>query len=173
MAARQLTLVVRGDFNPIWFIAESVIMASTRVLKGAVHNFLGTYTSRYTDFEGYWLFGLIVVDLDEFRIDLLAPFVNSNNAVYDAAVQIAVARFNDQVQKAGVAYAQIRDAFLIIQRLTGTSMCCVNGHPRTGSNLKFSVVATIADGTQYSHQITVVVAPHDSEIEQQSGRMND
>jgi len=31
----------------------------TAVLK----NFLGTYTSRYSDFQGYWLFGFLVPGL--------------------------------------------------------------------------------------------------------------
>ncbi len=34
-----------------------------RIIKAVLDNFLGTYTSRYSDFHGYWLFGFLVKDL--------------------------------------------------------------------------------------------------------------
>ena len=48
-----------------------------RIIKGVLHNFIGTYTSRYSDYDGYWLFGMVVRDVAELRIDLLYPNVNA------------------------------------------------------------------------------------------------
>ena len=47
-------------------------MTSRRVIPGVLHNFLGTFTSRYSDFNGYWIFGFLVEKMDSVRIDLLA-----------------------------------------------------------------------------------------------------
>jgi hypothetical protein len=44
-----------------------------RNLIGALHNFLATFTSGYSDYDGYWLFGFLLKDADELRIDLLNP----------------------------------------------------------------------------------------------------
>ena len=51
-------------------------MASRRVIKGVLGNFLGTYVSRYSDYDGYWLFGFLVGDLGELRINLLGQSVS-------------------------------------------------------------------------------------------------
>lgn len=145
-------------------------MASRRVLRGIVGNFLGTYISRYTDHEGYWLFGFIIADLGEWQIDMLAPIDKSFRPPFDAAAQIAVSKFKDQVQKAGLAFNLIKDARLTIRRLIGSSNCCVNGRPKIGYNLKFAVRATLDNGLAYDHELTITVAPHDRNIEHQSGR---
>jgi hypothetical protein len=47
------------------------MMKPRRIIKGVLHNFLGTYTSRYSDYDGYWLFGMLVRDVEELSIDLL------------------------------------------------------------------------------------------------------
>jgi hypothetical protein len=147
-------------------------MASRRIFRGVVGNFLGTYVSRYTDYCGYWLFGFIVADLEEMQIDLLAPITKPVATAHDAAAQIAVSRFEDQVQKGSLAYIHIKEASLTIQRLSGSSRCCVNGRPTIGYNVKFSVRATIDNGRTYCHEMTITVAPHDAKSEGQSGRYN-
>ncbi len=48
-------------------------MACRNAIRGALNGFLGTYTSRYSDFGGYWLFGLVANELRQLQIDLLAP----------------------------------------------------------------------------------------------------
>ena len=73
-----------------------------RAILGVLGNFLGTYTSRYSDYEGYWLFGFLVTDIGELRIDLLAPSAGESDAPLGVAVRSAAAQFADQVQKAGL-----------------------------------------------------------------------
>ncbi len=36
-------------------------MATRRAINGVLGNFLGTYVSRYSDYDSYWLFGFIWV----------------------------------------------------------------------------------------------------------------
>ena len=40
-------------------------MATRRVIKSVLSNFLGTYVSRYSEYDGYLLFGFLVADFDE------------------------------------------------------------------------------------------------------------
>ena len=44
-------------------------MATADVIKSVLRNFLETFASRYTDYDGYWLFGFLVEhDLNELGI---------------------------------------------------------------------------------------------------------
>ena len=52
-------------------------MTSRRVIPGVLHNFLGTFTSRYSDFDGYWVFGFLIESMDRVRIDLLSEAAKS------------------------------------------------------------------------------------------------
>ena len=46
-------------------------MASRSVIKSVLWNFLGTYMSRYSDYDGYWLFGFLIEDMGELEINIL------------------------------------------------------------------------------------------------------
>ena len=43
-----------------------VSMPRRRTIKGVLDNFLGTYTSRYSDYDGYWLFGMVVGEVTDY-----------------------------------------------------------------------------------------------------------
>jgi hypothetical protein len=145
-------------------------MVTRRAIRGVLGNFLGTYVSRYSEYEGYWLFGFLAGDLGELRIDLLAPTVNQPDTPLDLAVRSAAAKFMEQVEKASLAPSQIRDAWLTIRRLPRSVEGSVNGHPCAGNNLSFVAVATMDSGRRYEREQFVFVAPHDAEIEVRSAR---
>ena len=90
-------------------------MASRRVIKGVLGNFLGTYVSRYSDYDGYLLFGFLVGELGELRINLLGQSVSDPDSPRGVAVLSAVARFEDQRRKGGLAASRIREASLTMQ----------------------------------------------------------
>jgi len=96
-------------------------MASRRVIKAVLGNFLGTYISRYSDFDGYWLFGFLVESPDDIRVDVLQEnHVTCSGSPSDLATTLAVAKFDDQRPKAGLAPSQVRSAWLTIRRMPGT-----------------------------------------------------
>ena len=75
-------------------------MATRRAFKGVLRNFLATYTSRYSDYDGYWVFGLIEGHLDGLQIDLRG----STEALQgmpqlSEAVRIARQKFAEQLGK--------------------------------------------------------------------------
>jgi len=136
-------------------------------------NFLGTYTSRYSDYRGYWLFGFLVADLDELRIDLLASPAAEADSPLGVAVRSAAAKFANQVQKAGLVRPQIRDAWLTIRKLAGPATGSVNGVPCAGHNVSFSAGAVMDGGRRYEREQVLFVAPHNAEVELRSGRAGD
>ena len=78
-------------------------MSSRRIIKGVLHNFLVTFTSRYSDFEGYWVFGFLVADMDTVAINLLdASTESADDKPLTFAKRLAVQRFAEQIAKAGL-----------------------------------------------------------------------
>jgi hypothetical protein len=140
-------------------------MATRRVIKGVLGNFLGTYVSRYSDYDGYLLFGFLVSDLGELRINLLGESVSEPDTPMGRAVLSAVAKFDDQRQKAGLAPSRVRDAWLMIRRLPGLARGSVNGHSCAGFNVSFLAAARMDDGKRYERDRVVFVAPHDPKVE--------
>jgi hypothetical protein len=143
-------------------------MATRRAIRGVLANFLGTYMSRYSDFDGYWLFGFLIGGPAELRIDLLAPPVGVPGTPLDTAVRSAAVKFEDQMQKAGLTRPQIRDAWLVLRKLPGSVAGSVNGHPCIGHRLLFSAGAVTDDGRRYGREQDVFVAPHNAEVELRS-----
>src|SRR5688572_2828130 len=92
-------------------------MTSPRAIRGVLNNLLGTFTSRHSDYRGYWLFGFLVGKFDELQIDLLAPVANQSGGPEQAATALAAAKFADQLAKAGLTRSQVRDAWLTIRRM--------------------------------------------------------
>src|SRR4051812_2465968 len=112
-------------------------MPTRRVLRAVLGNFLGTYTSRYSTYHGFWLFGFLVEKLDLMEIDLLAN-VRSLTDSPDRlrARELAAKRFADQLSKHGFDCSRIREARLVIDRLPDDRS--VPGHHfRRGYNLRF------------------------------------
>lgn len=146
-------------------------MATRKVIRGVLENFLGTYVSRYSEFDGYWLFGFLVENLRELSINLLEQGVNDPATPLGVAVSSAFTKFEAQRIKAGLAPAQVRNAWLTIRRLSGLVNGSVNCHTCVGFKLSFSAVAVMDDGTRYERERVLFVAPHDSHIELRSARV--
>jgi len=135
-------------------------------MKSTLYNFLGTYTSRYSDYDGYWLFGLIVGDLQQLSIDLLHPDSGSQERTPKAvAVSLATIKFREQAVKAGVPLESVRDATLVIRKDPETKRSFVDYAERVGYNVLFSVQAIMASGRVYQAETSVFVVPHDSRWE--------
>ena len=145
-------------------------MPSRRVIKGILGNFIGTYSSRYSDYTGFWLFGFLVRDLAELQIDLLAPKCTESDSPRGVAIRTALAKFEDQLRKAGLAKSDLRQASLKLKKLDVPVEGSVNGHLCSGFNLSFSCNVLTKGGKHYEREQTVFAAPHDAKIEIQSAR---
>jgi hypothetical protein len=142
-----------------------------RNLKGALHNFLATFTSRHSDYDGYWLFGFLLNDVEELKIDLLNP--NSNRPVsapLQFAADIAQQKFREQLLKAGLNISCAREAHLTITKLPETRRGLVNGHVSDGHEIRCLATVVTDLGKVYQRRMNIFVAPHNPEIEQRSTR---
>jgi hypothetical protein len=145
-------------------------MATRRVIKGVLGNFLGTYVSRYSDYDGYLLFGFLVGQLDELRVNLLGQSVSEPLSPLGVAVLTAVTKFEEQRRKAGLAASRIREASLTVRRLPGLVSGSINRQPCSGFNISFRAAAVMDDGKNYERERVVFVAPHQAAVELSSGR---
>ncbi len=144
---------------------------SRHSIKGALHNFLGTYTSRYSDYEGYWLFGMLVSTLEQLDLELLqSPDGCGRGTPIDAARQRAKVAFRDQICKAGLSLSCVREAALTISKSSGIVTGNVNGHICPGNEVTFLVRAMSDHGREYMSQRTLFVAVHDPWVEFKSVR---
>jgi hypothetical protein len=142
---------------------------TTRVLRGVVDNFLRCYLSRYSDYQGYWLFGFLVPDLTAMRVNLLRPPADDRPA-FKYAIDLAAQRFRDQLQKGRVSLEQVRMADLELFRALTKLAVEVNGNVADGWVLRASVVVESVRGRQFNAERCVLVAPHNEAVELRSTR---
>ena len=142
-----------------------------RKLNGALHNFLATFTSRYSDYDGYWLFGFLLNDTDELKIDLLNPNCHiQSSAKLQVAAIIAHQKFQDQLAKASLNISCAREAYVTLTRLPGPRRGVVNGHVSDGHEIRCLVTVVTDPGKTYQRRINIFVAPHNPEIESRNAR---
>lgn len=115
-------------------------MPSRRVLQGALVGFLGTYASRYSDFDGYWLFGFLVRDFPLLEVDLLGVTECDSRTPDGRACALARARFREQVERAGLSLDVVKAALLVIQR-EGAGARVIDGQEQSGFEVRLTVTA--------------------------------
>ena len=136
-------------------------MPTQRVIKSVLHNLLGTLTSRYSHWHGYWLFGFVVSDLEPFDHDLLMHIEGAPDATPMAHLRsLATKRFQEQLAKAGLDPIHIRQASLSVERLPGTVQISVPNFAAVGYRMRFVVRAITDVGKAYECEDTISVAPH-------------
>ena len=147
------------------------MMPTRRVLNGVLCGFLGTYTSRYSDYDGYWLLGFLVGNLEKAEFDLLTSEAGIFRNPISAARNLAASKFADQLRKAALELHNLNEARLTIERLPD-DRSVPGQHFRCGYNLLFRATATADTGRQYEQEKIVFVAPHDPRLESRSTRAN-
>ncbi|MCE9526870.1 MAG: hypothetical protein K8R36_12535 [Planctomycetales bacterium] len=134
------------------------------MLKAVLHNFLETYTSRYSDCEGYWLFGRILDKFEQLEFDLVAGG-DYEEVLVGTAANLAAQKFAEQLNLAGLVFSCIRDARLAITKLPDEVEGPVNTHIRKGRFVRFAVRVVSDHGQIYGCEKLVFVAPHDPTVE--------
>jgi hypothetical protein len=146
-------------------------MPRAREIVGVLYNFLGTFTSRYSDLDGYWLFGKLVSSTNEFTIDLMSSGASSaESAAMASARELARRKFREQMEKAGIPVSTLREGHLRVTKSPGSRMGLVNGQVSAGHELKFVATVFLNSGKHYANERPVFVAPHNPAIEQRSNR---
>lgn len=145
-------------------------MVSRRAINGVLRNFLGTYTSRYSAYHGYWLFGFLIPKLVEVDLNLLARGTDAPNTPMEVAATLASTKFASQIEKSGLRISQLRSAWLKISTLPDAVAGSVNSVSCTGYKVRFSVVAVMDNDKEYRQELEIFVAPHNELAEFRSAR---
>jgi hypothetical protein len=135
-------------------------MSRPRVLRAVTKNFLGTYTSRYTDRDGYWLFGFLA-DGPPLDIDLLGDRYRRSEEPAEDARLFAMDAFLDQLMKAKLPESRLRTGRLAISASPTPVEQLAGGLLRKGREVIFTVAVTTDRGGKYGATCTKFVAPHD------------
>ena len=139
-------------------------MPHRRDLKGVLHNFLGTYTSRYSDHDGWWVFGLAEAQLGDVQVDLLATVARPDDPL-SAATQMAQSKFADQLTKAKIPSSLLREARLSVTRAPELTRGAVNGRRCNGHIFTLAVRVVSDRGKTFEDKASIFVAPHDASTE--------
>ena len=145
-------------------------MTTRNALSSVLTNFLGTYVSRHSDYNGYWLFGYLVPTSVMVSINLLQRNLDDETSPLAAACQSAVTKFHDQLVKAGLAPGDVSTASLTVRCLPDPITGEVNGHCSVGYHVNFTVDPTTQGGKQYQACRRVFVAPHNPNHERRGMR---
>jgi hypothetical protein len=146
-------------------------MARRRIINSVLHNFLATFTSRNSDFNGYWLFGFLVDSLDGMNIDLMgAPPENTASAPSDFARRLAAQKFAEQVAKACLPITRFRSASLQVTKSPTARLGAINGHICSGIDVRFLAHAVTDFDRTHDSTLSIFVAPHDPTVERRRAR---
>jgi len=144
-------------------------MSASRSIKGVLGNFLGTYLSRNSDHEGYWLFGFLVPGLEALRLDLLCPSTDERPA-FQYAIDLAEGRFREQLRRSRVNLEEVSAAELTLSRLPEKVPIEVNGCAGVGWEVVAVVSAESKRGHRFEARRRIRVARHDAAVEFKSTR---
>ena len=141
-------------------------MAKPRAIRGALRSFLGTFTSRYSQFNRYWLFGFVLKHGDRFDIDLMSSDLEPADPKPVAAARaLARLRFREQMAKNRVKESVVAASLSIEVAPEGVA---VVPHWRNAKPVRFTVEARSKGGESISASSIVQVAPHNPFFEMQS-----
>lgn len=139
---------------------------SLRALKSVLHNFLGSFTSRYTDYNGYSFWGFVLPYLDFYEIDLLKRNKNyTENILLNEFSDLANRIFLDQLGKHRIETYEILKAKLIFTIVDSSQTIDVNGYLTNASTIKVYAEAQTGLYRIYDKTMYITVAKHNPEIE--------
>lgn len=159
-------------------------MPARNHLKGVLGGFLGTYTSRYSDYEGYWLFGFLLGSAEPLELDLLgtepsaSPELRSTDGTtrqsrilaLGVACKAARVKLAEQLEKHGLPLSAVREARLSIEREAERFECRSGWPSRSGFDVRFRATLVADNGRRFERETVVFVAPHDPRLETRSAR---
>lgn len=134
-------------------------MPSRRVLKSVVHGFLGTLVSRYSDYRGYWLFGQLPADLDQWVVDLTAD-PPAGEAPTEIARRLAIRRFQEQLRKSRLDMSVVQEASLVWTRAE-PALGWQGDHEAQGHRVELRVRVVTDKGGVIERGQSFFVALHD------------
>jgi hypothetical protein len=146
-------------------------MPSRRLIAGALHNFLGTFTSRNSDFNGYWVCGFLAREVGPIRFELLGDHaVNLKMSPVTFAQRLAAQLFGEVIAKINLPREWIREAYLDISKSESMRNSLAGGQVRACFEVRFHAQVITDLGKVYGRVVSMPIAPHDPAVEWRSTR---
>jgi len=145
-------------------------MATRKSIKAVLDNFLGTFTSRYSDYGGYWLFGFLATEAKPLKFDLLTDATLSTTTPVATAADLAVRKFHEQLAKHGLDRSRVRAASVSIEWFPITVEEQMTRRQIAGYEARVSASAVTDLGRRYQSERSFFVAPHNPRTEMRSAR---
>lgn len=147
-------------------------MPSRKLLASVLRGFLGTYVSRYSDLDGYLVFGLAADALDGLEVDLTIDAPPPSLDSVSEVRRLAIRRFAEQLAKVGLSGCVVRSATLAIHRTPESRDCHVETGRRVPSGHDYSfTVSVVTDlGRPYRAECRAFIAPHAPDVFTRSTR---
>lgn len=138
-------------------------------IKNAIQGFLGTYISRNTDFDGYWLHGQLLTRKLNYSFNL-SGWACHANPLEETAWRLAITRFTDQLKKCGLRSTLVRQATLEWSASGEIVAGARRGMRVDGRIVVLTLRCELDNGQTYEGSQSVFVAPHDPAEEHRSVR---
>jgi hypothetical protein len=147
-------------------------MPSRKLLNGVLRGFLGTYVSRYSDLDGYLVFGLAADALDGLEVDLTLDAPAPSLDPVSEVRRLAIRRFSEQLAKVGLSRSVVRSATLAIRPAPEARGGYVETGRRvpSGHDYTFTVSVVTDLGRPYRAECRAFIAPHAPDVFLRSAR---
>jgi hypothetical protein len=123
--------------------------------------FLGTIISRYSNYDGYWIYGFLIKQHESIEINLLDSIDNypgRNPLKY--FTRISINKFHTQVIKNQINEKDIQEAKLTVRNTNITSWGFVNRERSIGFDVVVEIVIVKSNGRKIVEKKNIFVAPH-------------
>ncbi|ATC64543.1 hypothetical protein CMV30_11585 [Nibricoccus aquaticus] len=146
-------------------------MKMRRQIAGVLGNTLSAFASRYSDYDGYWLFGILITRADHFTFNIVGENpAERDDPVVAAAFYRGRNLFFQQLEKAQLPVGFISSASISLEKSSITKLGPVNHHAVLGHDVTMSARAVSDLGKVYRSTKLIFVARHDPAIELRSVR---
>ena len=146
-------------------------MPSRKLLTSVLRGFLGTYVSRYSDLDGYLVFGLASDALDGLDVDLTTDAPPPSLDPVSEVRRLAIRRFAEQLARVGLPGSVVRSATLAVRRVPDPRDRLETGRRvPTGHDYEFSVSVVTDLGRPYRAGCRAFIAPHAPDVFTRSTR---
>jgi hypothetical protein len=135
-------------------------MATRRVMRSVLHNFLGTLTSRHSDYQGYWLFGQLPANVEALEVNLLDD-PPDGEALVQVVERVAIRRFSEQLLKARLDRSFVCEATLLLTRDQEPVLGWHGELQSLGHDLDFKVRVRMDSNRVLEDRQVAFAAPHD------------
>ncbi len=149
------------------------ILKNIKEINGALAGFLGRFTSRNADYQGYWLIPFLLDLHEPIQIELLAYTEVKGKMADDiraVATRFAQITLSEQLKFVERTPAELQRASLLITSSSESEQRLAGSHVRECFPMKLKVQVKTNSGREFARDLSLFVAPFDPSLARRSTR---